>query len=228
MQCPECGYDTGSQTDTCHNAQDILPPEAIPEDIAGKPAPRFSTNQRFILYGCILLLLSLNLNFFTVRVLDWSYQYMFGSRMSMPNYTEVRQSGFASMYSDFGFGAFIHYSNIFELLVPLVVVAALTLLCKINRDGKLMAVYFSIVGLCIAASNLAVHTLFGRGNNSVFMGRITVWDRIRDLLNINIGLSIFFALWVGITIFAFCEYKGIEIIQRPKSGHVEPPTPDIS
>jgi len=153
-------------------------------------ARRFSVNQFLILAGCVLLLYSMAFNFTTHRI----------SFMQERNVT-----GFSMLFVAGDWGFSIIYNNVFELLIPIIVVVVSTVVGIRIESGKLIALIASCVGLFFGLSIL-----------------ISLFNSFNSFITAGTGLLAFIGLWVVIVVMTFLEYKDMHPLERRKSCEKAP------
>ncbi|MCL2571479.1 MAG: hypothetical protein FWE11_03670 [Defluviitaleaceae bacterium] len=183
MFCPGCGVEI-NQSEVHLACSCGYVPEGVKNgptfsgsDIVNNLTSRFGINQLIIFGGCALLLVSLFLPFVSLG--------MFGI-------VTVRQSGFALMFG--GRGVPGSLGHVLNMLVPLIAVAAISLLTGLNKvtikNPRLIILVLSGFGLYMAVS-----TFFHIGTQVA-----------------GVGIFIYVLLWIAVTAAAFMEYKDIRLI----------------
>jgi len=210
-ECPKCELeyelvDVEPQEDICAEEESFddesLEDEALNEEslnmapvvrsngLLNRRSSRFSVNQALVLIGCILMFLSLSLDFISSPSASWGNVH--SSFFVFANYG----SGLSLIFGIGGFG--FNSSDFIELLVPLVAVAVLTIFTKKINNNRFMVVSISIMGLYFALTRLS-----GLMRGGPF-----------SMMQPGIGLIIFVWLWVIITMLSIFEYKNIHIFEK--------------
>lgn len=145
-------------------------------DMVNAITSKFSFNQLVIYGGCIFLFICLFLPFMSI-----SFNFL-GMRDT------TRQLGYGM--------AFDSFAGFLDLLVPLLVVAALAVLTGLSivkiESAKLLIAGFSFLGAYLSISVLA---------------------RLSSASGVGVGAIFFFILWLFVAAAAFMEYKGIHLIK---------------
>jgi len=198
-ECPKCGTEpelasaTEHEDDCCNSHEDEADDAAL-ESIGSAPITRdvmrVSANRALIIIGCILLVLSLNFSFISSPSHSW------GSATTA--FFAVADSGFSLIFGIRGFGFNFNHANFIELLVPIVAVAALTVLAKKINNSRLIVVGVSFMGLYFGLSRMS-----GLMRGGPF-----------SMMTPGIGLIIFVWLWVLITVLSIFEYKDIHVFEK--------------
>ncbi|MCL2528121.1 MAG: hypothetical protein FWE42_06825 [Defluviitaleaceae bacterium] len=177
-------------TSSCNKDTDEIPKQS--HEAEARPASkglfyvftrRFSVNQRFIMAGCVLLLFSLGLNFV--------------------GFARASYTGFAWIFRPIAglgiiFNIIIYVSRIVELLVPLVVVAVLSLINRKDKNSKRVVFAVSVIGLYFGVYRLLTFSGISRG----------------------IGIQLYVLLWMAIAAFAFYDYIGASLIKKIDFSHL--------